>query len=158
MKLVITTAYVHMVTCYCQMEVSISAFMCPKFLGTYRQMCGIYRTVGTLLVFNIRKSIYYLWNHWICGNIPSFGEWKVLCWRLFKISNRCNYFRYFIDHKKLCGNEIHFGRINAIYSLVAYELYSISMSLWWLLLSRHKLMCNMHAFWNWKKPTKLKLG
>jgi hypothetical protein len=31
--------------------------------------------------------------------------------------------------RKVCGNEIHFGRINAIYSLLAYELYSISMSL-----------------------------
>jgi hypothetical protein len=31
--------------------------------------------------------------------------------------------------RKVCGNEIHFGRINSIYSLVAYELCSISMSL-----------------------------
>jgi hypothetical protein len=60
--------------------------------------------------------------------------------------------------RKVCGTEIHFGRINAIYSLVAYRLYSISMSLCWLLLlSRHKLMWHMHAFFNWNKPTKLTL-
>jgi len=34
-----------------------------------------------------------------------------------------------VTTRTVCGNEIHFGRINAIYSLVAYELYSISMSL-----------------------------
>lgn len=61
--------------------------------------------------------------------------------------------------RKVCGNEIHFGRINAIYSLLAYELYSISMSLWWLLLlPRRKLVWNMNAFCNWNKPTNLKLG
>jgi hypothetical protein len=37
MKLVITTAYVHMVTCYCRMEVSKSAFVCQEFLGSYKQ-------------------------------------------------------------------------------------------------------------------------
>jgi hypothetical protein len=53
MKLETTTVYVHMVTCYCQMEVSISAFMCWKILGLTGKLCGMYRTVGELLLFSI---------------------------------------------------------------------------------------------------------
>jgi hypothetical protein len=58
MKLGITTVYVHMVTCCYQMEVSISAFMCQKFLGTYRQT--VWNIHNSWSIVAIQYSTKYL--------------------------------------------------------------------------------------------------
>jgi hypothetical protein len=128
MKLVITTAYVHMVTCYCQMEVSISAFIYQKFLGTYGQtMWNIHNSWSIFAVQYLTKYLLLaeplnlvLYRHLVSK--------KVLVDDYLKSQTVIIIFDT-LTTRKVCGNEIHFGRISAFYSLVAYELYNISMSL-----------------------------